>query len=172
MGRSGFGGQAEEWERFLEERGGAPPFVLDLHRSLHQAAAHVKSDVRARRDDPEHREAVKLMQLVDAHTKTYPKLELFYHQDNGRATRAQGGKKAAEGVKPGVADYFLPVAVAGFHGLFLELKAPGKRPTPAQLAFLVAMRDEGFAAEWVEGGLYAWHIIKHYMEESYEPRPI
>jgi hypothetical protein len=34
--------------------------------------------------------------------------------------------------------------------LFLEFKAPGKKPTPLQLRMLQKLRDQGVAAGWVD----------------------
>lgn len=191
MGHSGFTGQAGEWERFLKKRKrevlleqivrrvSGPPAVqaevgVVTYPVTGMAPDHrcSKPPVKKKRGDREHREAVALMKLVDLNMGKYPKLELLYHQDNGRSTKAQGGKKKAEGVKAGVADYFLPVARAGYHGLFIELKAPGERPTADQMAFLVAMRIEGYAAEWAEGALLAWHTIEDYLLHEYKPRAL
>lgn len=50
----------------------------------------------------------------------------------------------AEGLKPGVPDLFLPVARAGAHGLFLEMKTDTGRVNPAQAAWLAALEGQGY----------------------------
>lgn len=57
-----------------------------------------------------------------------------------------------EGNLKGVSDYFIPFAAQGFYGLFMEFKKKPNTPTPEQLAFLDAMRAQGYRAEVV----YSW----------------
>lgn len=112
----------------------------------------------------EHDEAVELMRLVRAHEQRWPCLAFFYHQDNGRSTRAQGARKKAEGVLPGVVDYFLPAPRGGFHGLYLELKARGKKPTAKQTIFLAYICSAGYAGAWADSAEGAWGIVQHYLQ--------
>lgn len=38
------------------------------------------------------------------------------------------------------------------HGpIYIEIKAPGERPTPLQLAWLERLRKDGFTADWYDG---------------------
>lgn len=113
----------------------------------------------------EHEEAVALMQKVNAFEERWSCLKWFHHIDNGRATKAQAGRKKVEGTKKGVADYFLPAARGGYHGLYVELKAIGGKLTKEQRAFLLAMMQQGYAAECCEGADAAWDVIRRYLEE-------
>ena len=63
----------------------------------------------------------------------YPCLTLMYHIPNeGKRSRATGGRLRAEGLKAGVPDICLPVACGGCHGLYIELKRQhGGRLLPA-----------------------------------------
>lgn len=54
-----------------------------------------------------------------------------------------------EGVVSGVPDVFIPFPSKGFHGLFLEFKAPGGRVTKAQAEFLAYASSVGYKAQTV-----------------------
>lgn len=69
----------------------------------------------------------------------------------------------AMGVQPFVADLFLMVVVGGFGGFWLELKAPGKKPTAGQLAFLSRARANGYAAHWFDNWERAKEAIEIYL---------
>jgi hypothetical protein len=66
---------------------------------------------------------------------TYPELNrLFAIPNGGLRNKATAGRLKAEGVKSGVLDLMLPLPLARFHGMFLEMKKPGDldRTTPEQ----------------------------------------
>lgn len=69
----------------------------------------------------------------------------------------------AEGVKPGVSDLLLPLRRQGFAGLWLEMKAPGKKPIDTQLAWLQRMRLAGYRAEWADSWAKGATIIAEYV---------
>lgn len=119
---------------------------------------------RAGKDPTEHVEAVRLMRTVRLHVPLHPVLDLLYHVPNGgwRHT-AVAGKLKAEGQKAGVLDYCLPAARQGFHGLYLELKAMGGRPSDKQLAFADAVRAEGYRVEFCKGWEDAWGVLTDYL---------
>ena len=70
----------------------------------------------------------------------------------------------AEGVRPGVNDYLLPVARSGYVGLMFELKSPGKYPNKNQRWFMARFTAEGwltFAAwDWVAAST----LIEDYLQ--------
>ncbi len=77
----------------------------------------------------------------------YPQLEyMFAIPNGGERNKAVASKLKAEGVKKGVVDIFLPVPVAGWHGLFIEMKKPGETPTDKQKEFMDAMKAKGYGA--------------------------
>lgn len=96
-----------------------------------------------------------LIELADA-------LDLYHAVPNGgsrgsdkRSAMIQGATMKAEGAKAGVSDTFLPVARRGYHGFYLEMKAPGKLKGESK------EQKEWGAAVTAQGYLYAvfdsWH---------------
>lgn len=77
-----------------------------------------------------------------------PELKLLYHIPNeGKRSRATGGRMKAEGLKSGVPDICLPVARGGNHGLYIELKRTKNSSTSsAQLEWLENLMKQGYYA--------------------------
>ncbi|MCV4697551.1 VRR-NUC domain-containing protein, partial [Escherichia coli] len=72
--------------------------------------------------------------------------------DPGRAYRASRIRSSrlrqiadlkAQGLRPGVPDYHLPVARGGYLSLYLELKVDKNRTSPEQKAMIRDLRAEG-----------------------------
>lgn len=74
---------------------------------------------------------------------------IFAIPNGGQRHPAVAAKLKAEGVRAGVPDLFLPVARPGYHGLFIELKCGGHKPSEAQLAWIRNLRAEGYKCEVV-----------------------
>lgn len=64
---------------------------------------------------------------------------------------------------PGSADLFVPAARGGKHGLWLELKRRGEKPTLDQLAFLDRMAAHGYSTSWADNVDDAIACITEYM---------
>lgn len=75
----------------------------------------------------------------------------------------EAARLKAEGAKAGVSDLLLPLRRDGFFALWLELKAPGKRPTKDQDAWLRRMRLAGYRAEWRDNWIGAANLIADYV---------
>lgn len=88
---------------------------------------------------------------------------LFAIPNGGGRSKAEAGRLKAEGVKAGVSDLFLPLQRQGCAGLWLELKAPKKKPTPDQRAWLVRMARAGYRAEWRDDWLAAAVVLADYI---------
>ena len=94
---------------------------------------------------------------------------LFHIPNGGLRNKVVATKMKAEGVKPGVSDYFLPVPAwdcdyyLQYHGLWIELKAQKKYPTTSQREFLNDMRQQGYAAYWCMGWEEASQILLQYL---------
>ena len=85
--------------------------------------AHARRVVGTQIDTGEHEHAVALKDAIDLHTAAHPELDLLYAIPNGGERHILVAKKLkAEGAKPGIPDYHLPVARGGFFSLYVELK--------------------------------------------------
>lgn len=115
---------------------------------------------------PESQEQATLFSWAAMMERTYPQLKWMYHIPNGGSrNRVEAAQLKAEGVKPGVSDIFLPAAVGGWHGLYIELKRQtGGRRSPEQQEFIAAMRDAGYCAEFRNGWQAAAELIVKYLE--------
>lgn len=80
-----------------------------------------------------------------------------------RSGPREGARLKAEGVKPGVSDLLLPLRRGGFGGLWIELKAPGKKPTPEQRRWIERMTTAGYFATWTDDWERAAQIITAYL---------
>ncbi len=98
--------------------------------------------------DLEHEHQVSLFGWADLNTDTHPELSMLFAVPNfsgrrGKSTARHGARLKAEGRKSGVPDIILPVPRGDFAGLYIELKAPGRYPTPDQKRWLAALSDHG-----------------------------
>lgn len=97
-------------------------------------------------------------------TGKWPELNLMYHIPNeGKRSRATGGRMRAEGLKPGVPDVCLPVARGRFHGLYIEMKAGSNKTTKNQDYWLEALAAEGYLTAVCYGWEAAAQKITEYM---------
>lgn len=99
----------------------------------------------------EHAEQALLFQWAALATGRLPELVLLHAIPNfagrlGKLTALHGARLKAEGRKKGVPDISLPVPRGTYHGLYIELKAQGGRPTPEQKDWLYRLQAQGYAA--------------------------
>lgn len=94
----------------------------------------------------EHDEQVALFKWVALKAHVMPELKLLYAVPNAAAgaQRGQAGKMKAEGLKSGVPDVCLPVPRRAYHGLYIEMKMPGRRPTVSQEWWLNGLSLQGY----------------------------
>lgn len=94
----------------------------------------------------------------------HPELHLLHHIPNeGKRSKATGGRLVAEGLRSGVPDLCLPVARGAYHGLYIELKALNGRVSKPQQAWLDALNAQGYRAEVCYGWDAAAKVIMEYM---------
>ena len=69
----------------------------------------------------------------------------------------------AQGYVKGETDLLFCVPRGKYHGLFIEMKDFGKKPTPDQLEYLYYQVSMGYKAEYCEGSEAAIKVISDYM---------
>ena len=100
----------------------------------------------------------------------YPELALLHHVPNGgKRDKTTATTLKRQGVRAGVPDLVLPVARCGYHGLYIELKAPGGALEQAQIDFLQAVEQEDYLALVCVGWRAAAQVLTAYMEQQ-EPQ--
>ena len=113
----------------------------------------------------EERECDTLIVWRDLQLGRWPELALLYHTANeGKRTPQMGARLKAMGMRPGVSDYFLPVARGGSHGLWIEMKrVRGGKVEPEQAQWIDSMLRQGYAACVCRGADEAIRVIVEYM---------
>jgi hypothetical protein len=108
-----------------------------------------------------------IMDLVRMHEGRYPALitGLIHVPNEGKRTQAQHGFLVGLGMRKGVSDLLLLRARHGFHGLAMELKAPGKLGTAdkEQKAFLAQQQAEGWLSCLCDDPVAAWSLLVWYI---------
>lgn len=72
--------------------------------------------------------------------------KLPYRVKNGRRWSPEAQRLKAEGLRPGVPDWCLPVPGHGWHGVYVEMKFKDNKPTPEQQWWLDHLNDYGYLA--------------------------
>lgn len=103
-----------------------------------------------------------------------PELDLLYHVPNGGSRRkSEAGRFKAEGVKAGVPDLFLPVALGGYHGMYIELKRQkGGRTSPEQERWIEALKKQGYFVALCRGWESAAKLLLFYLSLPPEGKAI
>ena len=95
---------------------------------------------------------------------TAPELELLYHVPNGgKRGKLEACRLKAQGVRAGVPDLHLPVARAGYHGLWIEMKTATGRLSEDQRKIIAMLRDEGHRVEVCRSAADAVEVLEDYM---------
>lgn len=106
-----------------------------------------------------------LFQWVATQERNYPELTLMHHIPNGGKRDKKTAKNLKiEGVKAGVPDICLPVSRHGYHGLYIELKRKGGKPSVEQKKWIKELDKQGYKAVIKEGWIEAAKEIIDYME--------
>lgn len=93
-----------------------------------------------------------------------PELEYLHHVPNGgRRDKATAMALKRQGVKAGVPDIVLPAARAGYHGLYIELKAGRNTTTASQERWLGYLRRQGYYTAVCYGWQAAAGLIEKYL---------
>lgn len=98
-----------------------------------------------KRQDNEHQEQAALIQWGKLNEYKHPELKLLFAIPNGGHRHiAVAHKMKQEGVRSGVPDLFLPVARGEYHGLFIEMKCVGGKPSQNQAVWLANLTQQGY----------------------------
>ena len=118
----------------------------------------------------ESEEQILLFEFAALMTNKIPELaELFHVPNGGHRNKAVAAKLRREGVRAGIPDIFLLVPRNGFHGLAIELKAKGKKPTKAQEEWLERLGKRGYLAVVCHGFEDAKDLILTYLQGTMSP---
>ena len=112
-------------------------------------------------------EQEELIEWAQWNRKRYPGIDKMYHVANGGSRNpAEAANLKRQGVKKGVPDLFLPVAKGGYHGLYIELKVKGGKPSEEQLDWIDTLGKQGYYAVICYGFEAAISVIKKYYAEK------
>ena len=112
--------------------------------------------------DLEHEHQKALVRWFDMHFKDHRGRLLAIPNGGHRHIRV-AAKLKSEGVRAGVPDLHLPVARGEFNGLWIELKAPGGKPSKSQLDWLHYLNEQGSMAALCVGWKAAKETIESYL---------
>jgi hypothetical protein len=112
----------------------------------------------------EHDEQCAFISWCKLNEERYPGLDLIFAIPNGgKRHPAVAVKLKAEGVRPGVPDLFLPVAVGEYHGLFIEMKAKGGHISHEQDEMIIRLSAEGYRVAVCMGWIVASMVLDQYL---------
>lgn len=113
----------------------------------------------------EAQEQAALFQWAMLARQKYPQLELLYHIPNGgRRDKKEAAALKRQGVKAGVPDICLPVAIGEYHGLYIELKVGKNKTSKAQNEWIDRLREQGYCVEVCYGWNNARKVIEDYFK--------
>lgn len=122
----------------------------------------------------EHSEQVTVIEWKNWNIHNYPELKWLHAIPNGSKlpySRDKYGNRYSkeakhlitEGLTSGIADLYLPVPRSKYHGLYIEMKAQGGKPTPQQEEFLYFVSLQGYKAVICYGAEDAIETIENYL---------
>lgn len=90
-------------------------------------------------------------------------IPIFHIPNGGSRNKREAKNLKRQGVKPGIPDLCIPVAKGGYHGLYIEMKAEGGKPTEKQLEWIELLNANGYRAVICFGFDEARETIDRYM---------
>lgn len=124
---------------------------------------------RHRNTDSEYSEQARFVAWCRSHGDQ--RLHLIYSHLNGIVTHYNAAVKAKRsGALAGLPDLFLPVAIAPWHGLYIEMKrAKGGVVSPEQESRMVLLRQQGYRCVVANGCEEAKRTVMEYIYNSTPP---
>lgn len=97
----------------------------------------------------------------------FPALKWLHAIPNGgRRDKKEAADLKRQGVKAGVSDIFLPLPKGKYHGLYIEMKVKGNKPTEKQTEFLEYAKGAGYAVAVTYSAEEAIKVITMYLKEE------
>lgn len=95
----------------------------------------------------------------------YPQKIIMAIPNGGKRHIGTAMRLKKTGVLSGCPDLLIPHASNGFHGFFIEMKAPGKRSktSPAQKTVIAKLLEEGYLVEVIDDFKDFVDAVKGYM---------
>lgn len=95
----------------------------------------------------------------------HPELKLIYHIPNGGSrNELEAANLKRQGVKAGVPDLALPVALKGYHGLYIEMKFGKNKTAEKQKWWLEQLTKQGYKTAVCYGADEAIATLKEYID--------
>lgn len=109
-------------------------------------------------------EQERVISWCEYNSPRHPELRLIYHVPNGGSrNQLEAVNLKRQGVKAGVPDLNLPVALNGFHGLYIEMKFGKNKTTEKQEWWLEQLQKQGYKTAVCYGADEAIDTIKEYL---------
>ena len=105
-------------------------------------------------------EQIKVIQYCDLR-----KLPVYHIPNGGSRNKMEAANLKLQGVRAGVPDLCFPVAMRGYHGMYIEMKAGRNSTTDAQDAWLGLLKGNGYYTAVCYGFDEARKVIDWYFEE-------
>lgn len=113
---------------------------------------------------PESDEQISLFDWAKVMQSQYPELSLLHAIGNGgKRNLREAARMKREGVKAGVSDIFMPVARGGYHGLYIEMKVKGNKPSEKQAWWIEETTKQGYCSKVCYGWVEAKGVIEKYL---------
>ena len=105
-------------------------------------------------------EQIKVIQYCDL--RKYP---VFHIPNGGSRNKLEAANLKRQGVRAGVSDLCFPVALRGYHGLYIEMKAGKNKTTHNQDEWINLLANNGYCVRVCYGFYEAVSVIDWYFEE-------
>lgn len=91
-------------------------------------------------------------------------IDVSHIPNEGKRSWQYGAKLKRMGLQKGFPDLFFPYARKNAHGLFIEMKRKGEKPTVEQIAWLKKLKERDYKAFLCYGFDEAKRVIDWYFE--------
>lgn len=122
---------------------------------------------RLAQGNSEHAEQCALFCWAQMNMFRIPELRWLHAIPNGGLrSPATASRMVAEGARKGVLDVFWPLALGGYHGLYIEMKYGKNKPDDQQIAFMAYAERHGYRC----AVCWSWEEAVQIIEDYYALR--